>query len=182
VSELWFTGDTHFGSKRTLELSKRPFNSVEEMDEYMIDRWNRLVEDDDFVFHIGDFGDYSVCKRLKGSIILLLGNYEREDIRTGRETLESLRENYCFEKVYEQDILNLEDAENNLSLSLVHEPSKRNLDRFTLFGHVHGLQKVKKNALNVGVDCHWFRPITNAEVEFYKNAIQNHYDDEVFGK
>lgn len=28
---IWFTSDTHFGSERTLRLSKRPFNSVEEM-------------------------------------------------------------------------------------------------------------------------------------------------------
>ena len=33
---LYFTSDTHFGSERTLELSRRPFNSVFEMDETII--------------------------------------------------------------------------------------------------------------------------------------------------
>ena len=33
---IYFTADTHFGSKRTLELSKRPFKDTDEMDNYII--------------------------------------------------------------------------------------------------------------------------------------------------
>ena len=36
MSKIWFTSDTHFSSERTLELSKRPFKSVEEMDKILI--------------------------------------------------------------------------------------------------------------------------------------------------
>ena len=43
MSKIWFTSDTHFSSERTLELSKRPFRSVEEMDKILIENWNSVV-------------------------------------------------------------------------------------------------------------------------------------------
>ena len=38
----WFaTSDTHFGAERTLELSRRPFRNVGEMDLTLISNWNK---------------------------------------------------------------------------------------------------------------------------------------------
>ena len=42
------------------------------------------------------------------------------------------------------------------------------------------LSMVKRFGLNVGVDCHNFYPIDEEVVKFYRNAIINHYDEEVF--
>jgi calcineurin-like phosphoesterase family protein len=168
----WFTADTHFGHKRTLELSKRPFKTLQEHDEEMVKRWNQVVSPNDKVFHLGDFGNYEYAKRLNGHIFLLFGNYERDD----NVTPEELKEKYGFTYVSNNDVLSLK--ENNLFL--VHEPSHRINGKFNLFGHIHSLQKVKRNGLNVGVDCHNYTPIDIDTVEFYRNAIQNHYDEEVF--
>ena len=52
-TKLWFTSDTHFGSKRTLELSKRPFDTVEDMDSQIIENWNKAVGKNDTVIHLG---------------------------------------------------------------------------------------------------------------------------------
>jgi len=64
-SKIFFTSDTHFGQQRTLELSKRPFKTVEEMDETMVLSWNSKVKKEDTVFHLGDFGKPSVITQLK---------------------------------------------------------------------------------------------------------------------
>lgn len=70
---------------------------------------------------------------------------------------------------------------NKNHIQLVHEPSNvKDTTSFYLYGHIHGLQKVKVNGLNVGVDCHNFKPIELNTVLWYKNAIENHYDEEVF--
>lgn len=75
-SREFFTSDTHFGAERTLELSKRPFMNVEDMDWTMVERWNTKVPPKAIVWHLGDFGDRSYLKYLNGDIRLVCGNYE----------------------------------------------------------------------------------------------------------
>lgn len=187
MSKVWFTSDTHFGSERTLTLSKRPFASVKEMDREMIKNWNEIVNEDDVVYHLGDFGDYERVKDLNGNIILLFGNYERQDnvskdyiIKLGFSDVETGFNitkifNYIKSKIYSED---------KLYLNMSHEPSNINnyfcKNEFNIFGHIHKLQMVKRLGLNVGVDCHNFKPIDLDTVLFYRNAIRNFYDEEVF--
>ena len=79
-TDTFFTSDEHFGSKRTLDLSKRPFTSVEEMNQYMVNCWNSVVKPNDIVYNLGDFGDYSFIDKLNGNIFLILGNYEIDEM------------------------------------------------------------------------------------------------------
>jgi calcineurin-like phosphoesterase family protein len=53
---------------------------VEKMTQYIIDKHNSRVGDNDIVFHIGDFGDYEYAKYLNGHHVLILGNYEAKDM------------------------------------------------------------------------------------------------------
>ncbi len=165
----YFTADTHFGSQRALELSKRPFNDIAHMDRTMVANWNKIVGEDDEVYHLGDFGNYSISHLLNGTIHLLYGNYERNSPPDRQ---------YNFDIIWTSDnqIIPLKDEE----VAIVHEPSHRVLSKFNLFGHIHKLQMVKEFGLNVGVDCHNFTPISEETVAFYKGAIESHYDHEVF--
>ena len=64
---IYFTSDTHFGSQRTLELSKRPFANVGEMDFALMTNWNKTVSQEDVVYHLGDFGNYNMAQYLNGT-------------------------------------------------------------------------------------------------------------------
>ena len=167
----FFTADTHFGHQRTLEFSRRPFADVASMDAALIANWNSAVKPGDTVYHLGDFGaleclDY--VSRLNGKIILLPGNYDTpEMLEVLAQTCEIIEPNTVIEVEGQR-------------LQLVHEPDEALGGEFYLFGHVHQLQMVKRNGLNVGTDCHFFRPIPLEVVLFYQNAIYNHYDDNVF--
>ena len=174
--KIWFTADTHFGHERTLNLSKRPFTNVMEMNNVLIENWNTNVAKEDTVYHLGDFGDYEVSRKLNGNIHLLVGNYERNDIQKKSTTIEKLQD--YFYSVVTKDKLKIDLYDN--SFNLVHEPSNMVNNEFNLFGHIHKLQMVKRTGLNVGVDCHNYSPIELETVLFYKNAIENFYDEDVF--
>lgn len=166
---IYFTSDTHFNQQRTLELSRRPFDSVEHMNKVLVENWNNMVKPEDTVYHLGDFGDITYRDYLNGRIVLLVGNYELKDY-----TFSEL--NSYFDVLENPTELNIE----NNQFYLVHEPIDQHPYKFSLFGHIHKLQMVKLNGLNVGVDCHNFKPISLDEVLWYKSAIENHYDMNVF--
>ena len=80
--KTFFTSDTHFGHANIIRLCNRPFKDVEEMNEKLIENWNKVVPEDGTVFHLGDFAFggsalwNSVIPRLNGQIYLIIGNHE----------------------------------------------------------------------------------------------------------
>jgi calcineurin-like phosphoesterase family protein len=79
------TGDQHFFDPNIMLYNSRPFDTVGEMNTYMVNQWNSVVEDDDTVFVLGDFFDFHHCDRkeayaildqLKGNIVLIKGNHD----------------------------------------------------------------------------------------------------------
>ena len=82
--KIFFTIDLHFGHENVIRFDNRPFNTVEEMDEEMIKRWNTKVGKGDIVYVLGDFiwkaatnEAVSIIRRLNGQIILIKGNHDR---------------------------------------------------------------------------------------------------------
>ena len=81
--KLFITADHHFNHKNIIEYCKRPFKTVEEMDNIITEKWNKKVGKDDLVIHLGDFalGNRQKVKetreKLNGTIILIKGNHDR---------------------------------------------------------------------------------------------------------
>lgn len=189
---IYFTADTHFGSLRTLELSKRPFKTTDEMDQYIIDQWNNIVGPDDYVYHLGDFGNYSVRSKLHGNIILILGNYDEAFLSSNKDNPKEIQKMANdFTHIYQHLVLPISKLDVDISsvqdkikeLYLVHKPNDclRISNTFNLFGHIHGRQLVKRYGIDVGVDAHHFRPVSAKDAVFYMNAIVNDiYDSNVY--
>ena len=79
----YLIADTHFGHANIIEYEKRPFDTVEEMDEKLIELWNSTVGKDDLIYVLGDFTlsrrlcvIESLVKRLHGRKILIMGNHD----------------------------------------------------------------------------------------------------------
>ena len=82
MNNIWITSDSHFNHAREFVYKERGFNSVEEMNEAIINRWNSCVKPNDIVYHLGDviMGDLDaglpLVRSLNGKIKLALGNHD----------------------------------------------------------------------------------------------------------
>lgn len=86
---IYFIGDTHFGNAGMIQFDNRPFNSILEMDNAIIDNWNNTVTNNDVVFVTGDFGaegkEIEYLNKLNGIIYLVKGNHDEQDNQYYRE-------------------------------------------------------------------------------------------------
>lgn len=76
---IFVTSDTHYGHANIIKYCNRPFSSVEEMNEVMIERHNAVVREKDIIYHLGDV--YMSMKgkfleKLTGRKRLILGNHD----------------------------------------------------------------------------------------------------------
>lgn len=87
MREIFVVSDTHFGHANMLKFTDsttgsriRPqWETVEDMNEHMIDRWNSVVRDQDIVYHLGDVyfaQGKEILPRLRGRKRLILGNHD----------------------------------------------------------------------------------------------------------
>ena len=174
-NKIWFTSDTHFFHSKVIEYSNRPFKDVEEMNETMIKRWNAVVHNDHIVFHLGDFcfGDDEewnyVIDRLKGKIVLVIGNH---DMRNSRKDFMNR-----FAMVTPQLKIKIEKQK----IYLNHFPflcfSGEDHGTWQLFGHIHTnpynhnvMDELRKGILqptqyDVGVDNNDFTPVSYRKIQ-----------------
>ena len=134
-SKVYFTSDTHFYHSNIIGFCKRPFKNVEDMNETLIENWNRVVGQDDIVFHLGDFclgGSHEwtkILNRLNGKIYLILGNHDLKNIRQGYASRFELTSMQMHIEVDKQKIYL------NHYPFLCYGGAYRNM--WQLFGHVH---------------------------------------------
>lgn len=84
MSKILITSDCHFNHENILsyEPESRPFASVQEMNEKIIENWNKIVEPQDTIYVLGDMfmGQITeippILDRLNGKIILIRGNHD----------------------------------------------------------------------------------------------------------
>ena len=177
----FFIADTHFGHSNSLGFDHRPWNTIEEMDEEMIRRWNRKVTKQDHVYVLGDFAYRNknsitnYVKRLNGVIHLIRGNHDKRTDAFER----------CFEEVadYKEIVVEVNGEKTRVVLSHYFIPfyngARRRSKAIMLHGHTHKEQeseieeKMKKmlresgflcEAYNVG--CMWqnYEPQTLEEI------------------
>lgn len=153
----YYTSDHHFYHKRVLEFEKRPFETIEEMNEHLIKVWNETVGENDTVHHLGDFcfGGYnewvSILENLNGNIILYKGNHD--DSKTVKRLL---KEGYLKELHMVGDYIKIRSPKTKVryQLWLTHYPMDIGIrpNKFSLHGHIHSLDSRMLNQVNLCID------------------------------
>lgn len=148
-------------------MDKRGFESVEEMNEYIIRKWNDKVKKRDEVVILGDFSygtveqTNDILKRINGRLYMIVGNHDAFLMKKSAET-----SRFQWIKNY------AELSDNNRKVIVCHYPimcynGQYSLDKngnpksYMLYGHVHNTtdeklveQYVKstRNTQTIGLD------------------------------
>jgi len=198
----FFTSDHHLGHANIIRFEPLNrvdergvmFESVNQMDEFLIERWNEVVGLDDLVYHLGD-ASYkretlrAVLPRLNGRKILICGNHDPyfERMVSGDRSKIKLAEQRAKEDGFESIHAELEiEVEGIGRVKLNHYPYSPlkegdelfarylNLrpiptgEKVLIHGHVHSQwfskEHGKRLMINVGVDTWRLRPLSAADM------------------
>ena len=87
MPSVFLVSDTHFGHTGVCRFVRndgvtklRPWDTAEEMDEFMVKAWNERVRPTDKVYHLGDVvinrKALGIMRRLNGDKVLIRGNHD----------------------------------------------------------------------------------------------------------
>lgn len=152
----WFTADEHYGHKKIIEYCNRPFKSVEEMDETLINNHNSIVKNDDITIHAGDFTLLKnrrliyekYINRLNGKHAFLRGSHDYWMKKDSITRWEKKIGHYYF----------VVDHYAMLTWARSHYNS------FQLFGHSHGRLTTSAKQHDIGVDNNNFYPLSVLDI------------------
>ena len=186
-TKVWLTSDTHFSHKNICRgvtnwrnpngeipvEQTRDFQTIEKMNDAIVNSINSVVGQDDILIHLGDFsfGGFDqisefynrlVCK----NIHLILGNHD-EHINKNRENIQDL-----FLSVSEYNNLEYENrAGMKYKFVLCHYPicSWNDMKKgvYHLFGHLHSPKELKYmsgRSMDVGMDGNDLKPYNIDEI------------------
>lgn len=163
MSETFFISDTHFFHENIIRYANRPFNNVEEMNEIMIQNWNKTVKRNDVVYHLGDFSltnnqkeNLNLINKLNGKIFICPGNHDGNTLKFNGGELE---------------VLPIIHIIKSMNLVLCHYPiyawPKATHGFIHLYGHIHNNMMVSHNTRhkNVCVENINYTPISYEEIK-----------------
>lgn len=164
MNEKFFIGCTHFFHTNMLKFVKddgsrcRPFDSLEEMHEYMIKKWNSVVKPKDYVYHLGDVtfqyhGAFNnLMSRLNGQKRLIIGNHDKIW-------------NPSLQMAFVKAELWKGFSEGNFTCSHIPLPWQHLRDgEFNVHAHVHWRSLTDPHYLNVSCEVRDYTPVHYDEI------------------
>lgn len=172
--DTWFTSDFHLGHANVIKFDNRPFDSIKDMDDSIIDNINSVVKPKDTLYFLGDFCYWKMSslqyansltayrRRIAcNNIIYIYGNHDKEL----RSNIQLQRYNFKeFHTLLETKICGQDISLCHYSMEVW---DKAHHGAWCLFGHSHGSLPDDPNALkiDVGINCHGYYPLHFEEVK-----------------
>jgi calcineurin-like phosphoesterase family protein len=177
--DIYFCSDTHFLHFKNIEYSGRPFKTIEEHDNTLINNINSVVSPSQHLFILGDMiftsnleiiRDY--YNRINGIKYLILGNHDVQN-RMYRDSVKEIFEG----RVYDSLILSLYKDIYYLS----HFPYQY-FTGYNLHGHIHsgpnthgtGKLPFKPKRYDCGVDNNLYYPISLGQIKVELNKLEGY--------
>ena len=163
MHKRYYISDTHFSHANIITFRNnegnliRPFKTVEEMDELMVENWNKKVRDVDTIVHLGDFTMNKkylpILSRLNGRKILIRGNH---DIFETKEYLKYFKEIRSYEVLSAYGII--------FSHIPIHTCQLEGRFKFNVHGHMHQNIIDDKRYYNICVENTNYNPLEKDEI------------------
>lgn len=161
MANIWFTSDLHLGHDRDFVWGARGFDTLEEMEQAIVERFNSKVQPEDDVYLLGDsmLGDlehgFELLKLLNGKKHFIIGNHDTKNRIAKYEELTEFPILYA-------DVIKYKKK----TFYLSHYPTEvSNGDEFqtvNLYGHTHQTHNFYNDKFymyHVGMDSHDCYPI-----------------------
>lgn len=174
---IYFTSDLHLGHDQEFIWSVRGFNSVAEMNEKIITRWNSRITKDDDIYVLGDLvmggvENVELLKQLNGKIHIIYGNHDGPKKREAYAELENVVEcgwaDMIKYKKYNFYLSHYPTITDNEDIGEIVSPKECVIN---LFGHTHQFDDFYDTndgynfrMYHVGVDSHDCFPVPIDEV------------------
>lgn len=174
---LWVTADWHLGHRYFITTKKRPFSSVEEMNEAYIANHNAVVRKGDLVYVLGDLylqmkleQCMEIQKRLNGNFYVIEGNHDGLAVQM-------MKKHNSFVWIRQLEEIKIGqpwfDDKSKKMVTLCHYAMRswRNAPYGTwmLYGHSHGMLPELPTHLSfdIGVDIpEWnFSPVSMEQIK-----------------
>jgi calcineurin-like phosphoesterase family protein len=165
---IWFTADLHLGHKNILQLSNRPFDTIEEHDKFIIDNYNKLVQENDVVYILGDISwcqSYDFYKdlftKLKGNKYVVIGNHDN------KQNLTKCYKDGLIKGLYESKTIQIGSDRIFLSHYPYREWSGFYKNAYHIYAHTHCTIEDYKLSTDCGCDCWEYGPVNWIELKKY---------------
>lgn len=162
--KTWLISDTHFGHSNILKFTPpRPFDTIEEHDQTLIDNWNRAVAKDDKVYHLGDVGFKNatylgrILSCLNGRKVLIKGNHDNLKLTQYAQHFYDIRAYHALDKI--------------LLCHIPVHPDSLGRWRGQVHGHTHFRCLDDKRYMNISVEQTGYAPIEFCDVQDYFKEI-----------
>lgn len=174
MSETYFISDLHFNHFNILDFERPHFRTMTEHNNYVVDAYNSIINDEDTVYILGDLGSdihpmetvRALCSKLKGNKILILGNHDK---RTNPSFYEEWG---IFKEVHKFPIYL------NRRIVLSHEPVQVGDTLINIHGHLHNANLNLPNYMNVSAHMCNYKPLSLRTVN--KKLMQMEKEDDSF--
>ena len=164
--QTFFTSDTHFDDPYSIQYFNRPFQSVDEMNKVIVEKWNSVVSEEDSVYHLGDFtlddiGHFRKwVDQLNGNIKVLPGSHDQHWLKD----FAASEKVQVIPPLVSVEFPELVAGDSPRVIVLCHYSmqvwDRSNHGSWHLFGHSHGRLKGIGLSFDVGVDCTAFEPLS----------------------
>lgn len=151
---IYWSADLHFGHKNIIKYCNRPFKSIEEMDNTIVENFSKILKPEDDLWLLGDTSftgrdmrEY--LPKIPGRKHMIRGNHDPRDF-----------DRNLFVGIHDVKMIKVGEQSIFMSHYAHRQWPQSHYGTWHLYGHDHGTLEDFGMSTDVGVDSWEFKPVS----------------------